>query len=194
MTIPTALAAPHSSDLDDFKRAARKAALRRRAGCDPALGQQLGRKLLEAGLIPSGAVVAGFWPLPGEIDMRPLLHTLHESGHAVLLPRTPPRGQALSFHRWMPGEPLLPGAFGTAHPGGPPLAPRIVLAPLLAFDRTGGRLGYGGGYYDRTLAALPGVVAIGCAFAIQEVDRVPAGPHDMKLQAIATERGVIHSG
>ena len=192
MTIPTALAAPHSSQLGECKRAMRASALRRRADCDPALGLHLARKLLVAGLIPPGAVVAGFWPLPGEIDIRPLLHALHESGRTVVLPRTPARGQALSFHRWTPGEALLPGPFGTAHPDGPSLAPTVVLAPLLAFDRTGGRLGYGGGYYDRTLAALPGVAAIGCAFAGQEVDRIPAGPHDIRLHAIATERGVIH--
>ena len=194
MTIPTALAAPHLSDIDERKRAARVIALRRRADFDPALGQQLGGKLLETGVVPAGAVVAGFWPLPGEIDIRPLLHRLHQSGLAIVLPRTPPRGQALSFHRWTPGQALLAGPFGTAHPDGPALAPTVVLAPLLAFDRAGRRLGYGGGYYDRTLAALPGVPAIGCAFAGQEVDRVPAGPHDIKLHAIATELGVIHPG
>jgi 5-formyltetrahydrofolate cyclo-ligase len=71
------------------------------------------------------------------------------------------------------------------------LAPDFLLVPLLAFDRAGRRLGYGAGYYDRTLAALPGRPAIGCAYAVQEVEAVPAGPQDARLDAVATERGVI---
>ncbi|MES2713920.1 MAG: 5-formyltetrahydrofolate cyclo-ligase, partial [Pseudomonadota bacterium] len=69
--------------------------------------------------------------------------------------------------------------------------PDAVLVPLLAFDRAGGRLGYGGGYYDRTLAGLPGAIAIGCAFASQEVPEVPTGPHDWRLPMVATEAGLI---
>jgi 5-formyltetrahydrofolate cyclo-ligase len=71
------------------------------------------------------------------------------------------------------------------------MVPSFVLVPLLAFDRQGRRLGYGAGYYDRTLAALPGVPALGCAFAAQELDSVPVGPQDIPLAAIATERGII---
>jgi 5-formyltetrahydrofolate cyclo-ligase len=67
----------------------------------------------------------------------------------------------------------------------------MLLVPLLAFDRAGRRLGYGAGYYDRTLAGLPGAPAIGCAFAAQETDEVPAGPNDARLAAVATERGII---
>ena len=71
------------------------------------------------------------------------------------------------------------------------VTPDFLLVPLLAFDRRGHRLGYGAGYYDRTLAELPGAFALGCAYAVQEVPDVPAGPHDMRLDAVATERGVI---
>ena len=81
--------------------------------------------------------------------------------------------------------------FGTFRPKGEIGTPAVLFVPLLAFDRTGHRLGYGGGYYDRTLAALPGARAIGCAFAAQELDAVPAGAHDMRLEAVATERGLI---
>ena len=178
--------------LSDQKAAARRAAFKRRERCDPASGGMLAEHLLAAGLIPPDAIVAGFWPLPGEIDIRTLLLGLHASGHRLALPQTPARGVALSFHGWAPGDRLVPGRFGTMHPDSPAVTPGALLVPLLAFDAGGGRLGYGGGYYDRTLAALPGVPAIGCAFSVQMVDRVPTGPHDIHLAAIVTERGVHH--
>ncbi len=189
MTIPTAMAAPHTPDLDREKRAARARALAVRAGCNPACGADL--TAIVAPLIPPGVTVAGFWPLPGEIDIRPLLTALHAAGHPLCLPHTPPRGQRLRFHAWTPGDPLHPGRFGTLAPDGPVRRPDLLLVPLLAFDRAGRRLGYGGGYYDRTLAALPNARAIGIAFAAQEIDTVPAGPHDRPLDAVATERGLI---
>jgi 5-formyltetrahydrofolate cyclo-ligase len=71
------------------------------------------------------------------------------------------------------------------------MQPAMLLVPLLAFDRCGNRLGYGAGYYDRTLAGLPGAFALGCAFAAQEMDTVPAGPQDVRLAAVATEHGII---
>ena len=81
--------------------------------------------------------------------------------------------------------------FGTLRPAGETGVPRVLYVPLLAFDRQGRRLGYGGGFYDRTLAGLPAATAIGCAFAAQELDEVPAGDYDARLAAVATERGVI---
>ncbi len=187
------MAAPHSSDeLIAAKRAARLAAKAVRVTCDPAWGQLLADRCLAEFRLPSGSTVAGFWPLPAEIDIRPLLVALHARGHAIALPVTPPRGSPLSFRPWRPGELLLPGRFGTLVPAGAvEVTPTVVLVPCLAFDRAGRRLGYGGGYYDRTLAGLPRATAIGCAFAAQEVDAVPAGDYDALLQAVATERGLI---
>ncbi len=187
------MAAPHISDeLAAAKRRARTTAMAVRAACDPALGTRLAERFLAGFQLPPDSVVAGFWPLPGEVDIRPLLAALHVRGHRVLLPVTPPKGSPLTFLPWRPGDALAPGRFGTLVPaGGIEATPTIVLAPLLAFDRAGRRLGYGGGYYDRTLAALPGVAAVGCAFAAQEVDAVPAGDYDARLQAVATERGLI---
>ena len=173
------------------KRAAREQAVSRRAGCDPAWGTLLAAHVLDRCLPPAGSVVAGFWPLPGEIDIRPLMLALAERGNLVVLPVTPGRGLPLIFRRWSPGAPLLPGRFGTRHPEGPELRPDVLFVPLLAFDRTGRRLGFGAGYYDRTLAALPDAFAIGCAFAAQEMEEVPAGPADIRLAAVATERGFI---
>ncbi len=189
MTIPSARAAPHT--LDELKQAMRQAALARRAQCDPACSAQLAAHVQAAGLIPPGAAVSGFWPMGEEIDIRPLLHALEAAGHVVALPVTPPRGRPLTFHRWRPGATLRPERFGTVTVDGEPVVPEVLLVPLLVFDRQGRRLGYGGGYYDRTLANMPGVRTIGCAFAVQEVEAVPVGPNDVTLDAIATERGVI---
>jgi len=177
--------------LSDAKRVARRAARLARKGQDPALGRALARHLLVGMPPPPGAAVSSFWPMGEEIDIRPLLAELHARGHAVLLPQTPPLGQPLVFRRWQPGIAMVAEPFGTQYPDGPVMRPDWLLVPLLAFDRAGRRLGYGGGYYDRTLAGLPGAVAVGCGYACQEIVEVPAGPLDARLDAIATEREVI---
>ena len=185
------MAAPHF-DLTAAKVAARAQALVVRGGLDPALGHVLGTRLLAEMPPPAGAVVAGFWPMADEIDIRPVLAELHRRGHSVVLPETPPRGNPLIFRLWQPGEAMVTEHFGTQRPSGAIARPDWLLVPLLAFDRAGRRLGYGGGYYDRTLAGLPDAVAIGCGWAAQEIAAVPAGPLDARLHAVATEHGVIH--
>ncbi len=105
-------------------------------------------------------------------------------------PRRRPAASGCASAAGQPGVALLPGRWGTTHPDGPEAEPDFLLVPLLAWDGAGRRLGYGGGYYDRTLAALPGRFRLGCAFACQRVDEVPAGPHDPLLDAVATEEGV----
>lgn len=196
MVAPHLSTSPHCDVLlAELKAEARRAALARREGCDPALGARLAAHVLREAPPPVGATVAGFWPMGPEIDIRPLLLALAERGHPIALPVTPKRGNPLTFRRWRPGEALARGPFGTQHPAaGETLTPDWLLVPLLAFDRAGRRLGYGAGYYDRTLAALPGATAIGCAYACQELPEVPAGPDDWPLHAIATEQGVIRSG
>ena len=190
------MAAPHTlPDLDEQKRVARARAMAVRAGHDAvACGEALTAHVLRECPPSAGAVVSGFWPLGEEIDIRPLLTALHARGHRIALPVTPRRGQALSFRHWTPGCTMIPERFGTQRPDGPELVPSVLFVPLLAFDRLGHRLGYGAGYYDRTLAALADHTAIGCAFAAQEMDTVPVGPYDVPLHAIATERGVIRVG
>ncbi|MBI3444263.1 MAG: 5-formyltetrahydrofolate cyclo-ligase [Magnetospirillum sp.] len=149
--------------------------------------------------IPARAVVAGYWPLGDEIDPLPLLRDLAGRGCILALPVVTETGQPLDFRQWNLDEGLEPGPHGTRHPlaPAPSVIPSVVLVPLLAFDLRGFRLGYGGGYYDRTLARLRqggGVAAIGLAFAAQEVEEVPAGPWDQRLDRIATEQGMIVTG
>ena len=196
---PAAMVAPHFHP-DDPDLAAAKAAMRARAlssrdaaRADGAAEAVARTALLGAPPMP-GDVVAGFWPMGGELDVRPLLRALAARGHVVALPRTPRRGSPLVFHAHDLAAPLEAGPFGTSQPSAdaPVVRPDFVLVPLLAFDRRGGRLGYGGGYYDRTLDALPAAYRLGIAYAAQEVPAVPAGPFDVPLDAVATEAGVLH--
>jgi 5-formyltetrahydrofolate cyclo-ligase len=183
------------NDLDTAKQAAREAALVRREGHDAeAAGAALAMHVLRDCPPPPGAVVSGFWPLGPEIDLRLLMLALHDRGNPVALPVTPRRGEALTFRGWKPGDVLIPERFGTMRPIGEIVVPDVLLIPLLAFDSRGGRLGYGGGFYDRTLAILPGRFRMGCAFAAQQVDAVPVGPYDVRLDAVATEHGIIRCG
>ena len=186
------MAAPHISDeLIEAKRAVRQRMLAAREAWDPACGAALGEHVLREVPPPAGVVVSGFWPMGREIDIRPLLMVLHERGHPIVLPETPKRGNSLIFRLWHPGDILIPERFGTSRPSGEVCDPDFLLVPLLAFDRRGYRIGYGAGYYDRTLAALPGRFRLGVAYAASELDEVPAGPYDARLDAVATERGVI---
>ena len=187
------MVAPHfSSDLIEAKRALRQRMLAARSGWDAAAsGAAVTATVLRACPPPTGAVVSGYWPIGDELDIRPLLTALHERGHPIVLPVTPKRGNPLTFRLWRPGDVLEPERFGTFRPIGEERTPDFLLVPLLAFDRRGYRVGYGAGFYDRTLAGLPGRFALGVAFAAAEVDEVPAGPTDMPLNAIATETELI---
>ena len=175
---------------------ARKQDLRRqlrakRATQNPDSGASLADLVLNSQMIPARAIIGGFMPMREEIDIRPLLQRLYEAGHVLALPETPPPGQALIFRAWTPDCKMQPGRFGTSHPEGDVLQPDFLLVPLLGFDLAGNRLGYGGGYYDRTIAALPSAFRLGCAYGIQQVERIPTEPTDQKLHAIATEQAII---
>ena len=185
------------------KQAMRAAALARRAAAfaaDPDAGERLAARflagILEMHPLAPEAAVSAYWPMDSELDSRPLMRRLHERGHPCLLPVVAGRGRPLVFRRWHPGARLVEGGFGVHEPG-PEAAegvPEVVLCPLLAFDRRGTRLGYGGGYYDRTLAALRRagtVTAIGIGYAAQEVPAVPRGATDVALDGVFTEAGPV---
>jgi 5-formyltetrahydrofolate cyclo-ligase len=144
--------------------------------------------------LPQGAVVAGYWPMKSEADPRALMTALCAKGHLLALPCVAKRGAPLVFHRWKEGDPLTNGAFGTSEPllCAERVTPSVLLVPLLAFDAVGYRLGYGGGFYDRTLETLRAagdILAIGIAYAGQEIPAVPHAAHDQRLDAILTENG-----
>ena len=143
-----------------------------------------------------GAVVSGFWPFGPEIDVRPILYHLHAAGHPIALPVVVRRGLPLLFRAWRPGQELVAGSFGVPRPDKdqPERTPRVLIVPLLAFDRSGYRLGYGGGFYDRTLAGLRErgeALAIGVGFAMQEAPRVPRDATDARLDWVVTEREAL---
>lgn len=182
------------------KDAARvKARAARDAIADPVIREAAAlavRELFLATIDAAGATVAGYWPLGSELDVRPLLLQVASRGHEVALPVSGPRGQALTFRSWDPAASLIAGRYGILEPGPdrPTVIPSVLLVPLLSFDRTGHRLGYGAGYYDRTLDALRAVrsvLAVGVAFAAQEVEAVPCADHDERLDWIITEREAL---
>ncbi len=169
---------------------------RRREAASSGVSAVVCRRLLDSLAIPADATVSGYWPLRDELDPRPILSALATRGQRLCLPVVVESGAPLVFRGWKPDVSLEPAAFGTQVPGAdcPVLEPDLLLVPLLAFDRRGFRLGYGGGFYDRTLATLRGrrpVLAVGLAFAAQEVDAVPVEAGDEPLDRIVTEREVM---
>jgi 5-formyltetrahydrofolate cyclo-ligase len=149
--------------------------------------------------MPPQAKVAGYLPIGDEIDVSLLLRRLRGRGHEISLPAVVESGAPLIFRRWEEGDPLADGPFGTRQPpeSAPAVLPDVVILPLVAFDRRGYRLGYGGGFYDRTLAALRQrrkVVAVGVAYAAQEVPAVPSDRHDQALDWIVTDREAFEPG
>ncbi len=146
--------------------------------------------------IAPGTIVSGFMPLKSEINPLPLMRRLTEKAARLALPVLVGRGKPLVMREWTFGEPLSAGVWGIREPEpeAAEVEPDILLVPLLAFDRAGYRIGYGGGYYDRTLAQLRArkrITAIGIAYAAQEVPAVPITPGDARLDLVLTEREVI---
>ena len=200
------MTAPHS-DPADAKAALRKQAAAHRRGLMAADPDAPARLAAQAGILvdrlagigdkaPDSAVVAAYLPIRSELSPLPLVTALAGRGIVTAMPETPAPGNPLVFRRWTPGDDLVDGPYGTHQPApvADILVPALILAPMLAFDAGCWRLGYGGGFYDRTLAALRGagrqVTAIGIAFDGQLVDKVPVGPYDVALDAVLTPSGI----
>jgi 5-formyltetrahydrofolate cyclo-ligase len=146
-----------------------------------------------------GIKIASYWPIGSEIDVRPTMELLTARGARVALPVVLQSGSALMFRHWVPGQALDSGPFGTLHPpaSAQTLTPHVILLPLLAFDARGGRLGYGAGFYDRTLHQLRAAQALACwgiGFDEQEVPAVPLEAGDAKLDGIITDQRTITAG
>ena len=184
---------------EQLKAVLRRAAMARRDALPPAERMAAALAIAEQGLpveVTPGIVVSGFSPLKSEISPLPLLRRLADAGASLALPVVAGRGQPLIMRAWSFGAPLVSGVWGIREPtaDAPELFPDILIVPLLAFDRRGHRIGYGAGYYDMTISglrAMKPVLAIGLAFAVQEIVAVPATPRDARLDLVLTEHGAI---
>lgn len=180
LPVPVAARKRHARGWAKARRGAMQAT--DRAAADRAICKQLDRHL------PFDRTIAAFWPLAGEIDLKPWIESRVAAGAGVLLPRMTGRSAPLAFHCAPAIDELVEGPFGVFEPpaSAPVQRPDVVLVPLLAVDRLGQRLGYGGGYYDRTLAQLRTegpVHAIGVGYGWQRLERLPAEATDRRLDA-----------
>ncbi len=193
-------------DLTDLKAALRKESFARRRAAhaaDLAAGGEASRAAMDhflAARLHTGAgVISGYRPIRTEIDPTPLMAALDAAGHRLCVPVIQGRGLALRFREWRPGAAMIEGAFGAMIPaGGDWLEPQLLIAPLLAFDAEGWRLGYGGGFYDRSLQGLRAqgrnlgrTLAVGFAYSAQQVAAIPREPTDQPLDAVVTEQGLM---
>jgi 5-formyltetrahydrofolate cyclo-ligase len=187
------------SFIDEEKAIVRRDALTRRNALPAELRAQAAEAIAARPFpipVAPGAIVSGFMPLKSEINPLPLMRKLASAGAKVALPVIDARGKPLILRAFTFGDALNSGQWGIREPKleAPEVAPDIMLVPLLAFDRTGHRVGYGAGYYDRTIAkfrAMKTVVAVGIAYAAQEIEAVPITERDARLDLVLTERDVI---
>jgi 5-formyltetrahydrofolate cyclo-ligase len=172
----------------------------RRDGLDKAFRKKAAQRIAEQVLdLPDFrelTPVGAYWPIRSEVDTRPLMEALLARGQDVALSQI--LHPHLSFRLWQPGDVLVKGGFGVREPGpdAPECFPVALLVPLVAFDRSGGRIGYGKGHFDRAIAALEDkhpVLTIGLAYAVQEIEQVPVEPHDRLLDVIVTEAELIRT-
>jgi len=180
------------------KAAARRAALaRRKAAQDAGAARRANECLLELLAPHLGRPVSGYMPIRTEIDPRPAMRELARHG-PVGVPVIQGPGLPLEFHRWTPEAEMRKGPFGAPVPArAEPLEPGVVILPLVAFDARGCRLGYGGGFYDRTLERLRAcrpLLAVGLAYAAQQADELPVEDTDQPMDAVVTEAGATWFG
>lgn len=175
-------------------RAARQAlSVAERKAAGDALAAHLRALLRERLHGARGRVFSAYWPIKGEPDLRPLMTELHEAGVLVALPLVETNAAPLVFRRWTPATRMVRGDWNipVPPPEAPVVTPEITLAPLVGWDEAGYRLGYGGGYFDQTLAALsPRPFTIGVGFQSARLSTIYPQPHDIPLDVILTEAGV----
>jgi 5-formyltetrahydrofolate cyclo-ligase len=191
---------PRNEELDDAKAELRVAARERRERFHAIEGAAAARAVRDRFLakvpLAHDGVVAGYWPFGAELDPMPLLHALHQRGHRLALPVVVRRGAPLIFRLWKPGDPMSTHRFGMSEPlpTSPEIDPGTLLCPLLAFDGEGNRIGYGGGFYDRTILQqrhFHPMRTVGLAYSVQRVERIPTSIHDQKLDWVVTEKEAL---
>ncbi|GEO13327.1 5-formyltetrahydrofolate cyclo-ligase [Microvirga aerophila] len=184
----------------EYKDQLRAEGFTRRDGLDKAFRKKAAQRIAEQVLslpdLRELTPVGSYWPIRSEVDTRPLMEALLARGQDVALSQI--LHPHLSFRLWQPGDVLVKGGFGVREPGpdAPECFPVALLVPLVAFDRSGGRIGYGKGHFDRAIAALEDkhpVLTIGLAYAVQEIERVPVEPHDRRLDVVVTEAELIRT-
>ena len=185
-------------DADDPKAALRRIAYDARKSAFAAAADLVPRAtghLLQAIGVARGRIIAGYMPIRTEIDPLPAMAALHAGGARICVPVIAGAGQPLDFREWTPGCALVEGPFKAMVPAdGDWLTPDTLIVPLVGFDAALNRLGYGGGFYDRTLARLRSAgqaEAIGYAFSAQELPALPVEPTDQPLDALVTEHGCL---
>ena len=189
-----------TSENADSKAVLRREALARRRALPPEIRDRFTVRLIDEGLrlarLWRPSAVSAFHPIRDEPDALALLGALADKGFTTALPVVAGRGSHLIFRLWRPGDPTVIGAMGIAEPldAAPPVEPDLLFVPLACFDRGGHRIGYGAGYYDRSierLRAMKTVHAVGVAYGVCEVHAVPYEAHDQRLDAIVTEQETI---
>jgi len=185
--------------IDEEKAIVRRDAMTRRNALPADLRAQAAEMIAARAFplpVAPGTIVSGFMPLKSEINPLPLMRKLAAQGAKLALPVIDQRGKPLIMRAFAFGDELNSGQWGIREPKpeAPEVAPDIMLVPLLAFDRSGKRIGYGAGYYDRTIAkfrAMKSVATVGIAYAAQEIADVPVTERDARLDLVLTERGTI---
>jgi 5-formyltetrahydrofolate cyclo-ligase len=184
----------------DLKDRLRREGFARRDALDEAFRdeavQRIAQRALDLPELKDVNPVGGYWPIRSEVDPRPLMEALLARGQDVALSQI--LHPHLSWRLWQPGDVLVKGGFGVREPGpdAPEVFPRALLVPLVAFDRRGGRIGYGKGHFDRAIAALDAqhpVLTVGLAYAVQEIERIPVEAHDRPLDVVITESELIRA-
>nr|WP_298099984.1 5-formyltetrahydrofolate cyclo-ligase [uncultured Shinella sp.] len=195
--LPGPLDAQAWTDVNRWRKAERERLIAERLAMPVAArlahGDAIAARVLDEMGDVTGRIVSAYWPLRGEPDFRPFLEEVTARGGLTALPVVVEKGRPLEFHLWQTGEALSRGVWNIPIPAAPnPCRPDIVIAPVVGFDAAGYRLGYGGGFFDRTLAAMsPKPRVIGIGYSGSRIATIYPQPHDIPMDIVVTEAGIV---
>lgn len=184
------------AEVKTWRRAERKRLIALRMALPPGVRREAGEEIaraVESIVVGRSGVLGIYWPFRAEFDPRPLVERLVAGGRPVALPVVVDKKGPLEYRTWAPGETLVAGVWDIPVPEKREIVvPSTVLAPVVGFDAACYRLGYGGGYFDRTLAALsPRPLAIGVGFAVQRIETIHPQSFDIPMDVVVTETGAV---